>query len=148
MPLGEASKLPAERFVSHQQSIDRLGTRVAPEAALEGRSNPGARPPPVTSRRGMGSGRKVGFITAVSDKICDSCNRVRLTCTGTLYMCLGQEDAADLRAVLRDPAMSEDGPARRPSRRRSPASRRGMTSSSTAATASPAVARHMSVTGG
>ena len=44
---------------------------------------------------------KLGFITPLTHNFCESCNRVRLTCTGTLYMCLGQEDAADLRAPLR-----------------------------------------------
>ena len=47
------------------------------------------------------TGRRVGFITPMTHNFCESCNRVRLTCTGTLYMCLGQEDAADLRTVLR-----------------------------------------------
>ena len=48
-----------------------------------------------------GSDSRVGFISPVSHNFCESCNRVRLTCTGTLYMCLGQEDMADLRAPLR-----------------------------------------------
>ena len=47
------------------------------------------------------SGQKIGFITPLSHNFCESCNRVRLTCTGQLYMCLGQEDMADLRAPLR-----------------------------------------------
>lgn len=47
------------------------------------------------------TGRRVGFITPMTHNFCESCNRVRITCTGTLYMCLGQEDAADLRAPLR-----------------------------------------------
>jgi cyclic pyranopterin phosphate synthase len=47
------------------------------------------------------TGGSLGFITPLSHNFCESCNRVRLTCTGTLYMCLGQEDAADLRAPLR-----------------------------------------------
>ena len=47
------------------------------------------------------TGRRLGFITPLTHNFCESCNRVRLTCTGTLYMCLGQEDAADLRAPLR-----------------------------------------------
>ena len=47
------------------------------------------------------TGRKLGFITPLTHNFCELCNRVRLTCTGTLYMCLGQEDAADLRAPLR-----------------------------------------------
>ena len=47
------------------------------------------------------TGRRLGFITPLTHNFCESCNRVRLTCTGTLYMCLGQEDAADLRTPLR-----------------------------------------------
>jgi len=47
------------------------------------------------------TGQKVGFITPLTHNFCESCNRVRLTCTGQLYMCLGQEDMADLRAPLR-----------------------------------------------
>ena len=47
------------------------------------------------------TGQKIGFITPLSHNFCESCNRVRLTCTGQLFMCLGQEDDADLRAVLR-----------------------------------------------
>lgn len=47
------------------------------------------------------NGQKIGFITPLSHNFCESCNRVRVTCTGELYMCLGQEDKADLRAALR-----------------------------------------------
>ncbi len=47
------------------------------------------------------TGGRLGFITPLTHNFCESCNRVRVTCTGTLYMCLGQEDAADLRAPLR-----------------------------------------------
>ncbi len=47
------------------------------------------------------TGQKIGFITPLTHNFCESCNRVRLTCTGQLYMCLGQEDMADLRAPLR-----------------------------------------------
>jgi cyclic pyranopterin phosphate synthase len=93
------------------------------------------------------TGRRVGFITPLTHNFCESCNRVRLTCTGTLYMCLGQEDAADLRAVLRDPSTSEaglqdairDAIARKPKGHDFIIDRRQ---------AKPAVARHMSVTGG
>ena len=48
------------------------------------------------------TGQKVGFITPLTHNFCESCNRVRLTCTGELFMCLGQEDNADLRAALRN----------------------------------------------
>src|SRR5690606_6050950 len=47
------------------------------------------------------TGGRLGFITPLTHNFCESCNRVRLTCTGMLYMCLGQNDDADLRAVLR-----------------------------------------------
>jgi cyclic pyranopterin phosphate synthase len=50
---------------------------------------------------------RIGFITPMTHNFCESCNRVRLTCTGTLYMCLGQNDAADLRTPLR--ASEDDG---------------------------------------
>jgi cyclic pyranopterin phosphate synthase len=53
------------------------------------------------------TGQRIGFITPLTHNFCESCNRVRLTCTGELFMCLGQEDRADLRAPLR--AGSEDG---------------------------------------
>jgi len=93
------------------------------------------------------TGRRVGFITPMTHNFCESCNRVRLTCTGTLYMCLGQDDAADLRAVLRDPAMSEEGlqDAIRDAIARKP---KGHDFVIDRRQARPAVARHMSVTGG
>lgn len=93
------------------------------------------------------TGRRLGFITPMTHNFCESCNRVRLTCTGTLYMCLGQEDAADLRAVLRDPSVDEaglrqailDAIARKPKGHDFIIDRRRK---------APAVGRHMSVTGG
>ncbi|WP_347267535.1 GTP 3',8-cyclase MoaA [Paracoccus sp. (in: a-proteobacteria)] len=56
------------------------------------------------------SGQKIGFITPLTHNFCESCNRVRVTCTGELFMCLGQEDRADLRAPLR--ASADDAPLR------------------------------------
>ena len=53
------------------------------------------------------TGQRLGLITPLTHNFCESCNRVRLTCTGTLYMCLGQEDAADLRTPLR---AGDEGP--------------------------------------
>ena len=61
------------------------------------------------------TGGRLGFITPLTHNFCESCNRVRVTCTGTLYMCLGQEDAADLRAPLR--ASPDDAATRRRDRR-------------------------------
>ena len=54
------------------------------------------------------TGQKIGFITPMTHNFCESCNRVRLTCTGELFMCLGQEDNADLRAALRDHPDSDE----------------------------------------
>lgn len=53
------------------------------------------------------TGGRIGFITPLTHNFCESCNRVRLTCTGQLYMCLGQDDDADLRAVMRSGADDE-----------------------------------------
>ena len=78
------------------------------------------------------TGGTLGFITPLTHNFCESCNRVRITCTGTLYMCLGQEDAADLRTPLR--ARKPTACSMPPSKKRSRASPRATTSSSTAAT--------------
>ena len=92
------------------------------------------------------TGGRVGFITPLTHNFCESCNRVRLTCTGTLYMCLGQEDAADLRAPLRasesDALLDEailSAIARKPKGHDFIIDRQHH---------GPAVPRHMSVTGG
>jgi cyclic pyranopterin phosphate synthase len=92
------------------------------------------------------TGGRLGFITPLTHNFCESCNRVRLTCTGTLYMCLGQNDAADLRGPLRaskddtllDAAIDE-AIARKPKGHDFIIDRRH---------AEPALARHMSLTGG
>jgi len=92
------------------------------------------------------TGTRLGLITPLTHNFCESCNRVRLTCTGTLYMCLGQDDAADLRAVMRasdDDRILED--AIRAAISRKP---KGHDFVIDRAHGRPAVARHMSVTGG
>ncbi len=93
------------------------------------------------------TGQRIGFITPMTHNFCESCNRVRLTCTGTLYMCLGQEDAADLRQLLRDPSVDEDGlrQAIEAAIRRKP---KGHDFIIDRQHNKPALARHMSVTGG
>ena len=92
------------------------------------------------------TGGRIGFITPMTHNFCESCNRVRVTCTGTLYMCLGQDDAADLRAPLRastdNAGLSEAidrAILRKPKGHDFIIDRNG---------SRPAVARHMSVTGG
>ena len=91
------------------------------------------------------TGGRLGFITPLTHNFCESCNRVRLTCTGTLFMCLGQDDAADLKTPLRtggpvafDAALTE-AIGRKPKGHDFIIDRRHK---------GPAVARHMSVTGG
>ena len=91
------------------------------------------------------TGQKIGFITPLTHNFCESCNRVRLTCTGMLYLCLGQEDAADLRALLRGD--EADGPLRdgiRAAIARKPKGHDFVYGRSVAG----GIARHMSVTGG
>ena len=92
------------------------------------------------------TGGRLGFITPLTHNFCESCNRVRVTCTGTLYMCLGQEDAADLRRPLRASTTDEAlfaamdaAIARKP---------KGHDFIIDRTTKNPAVGRHMSVTGG
>ena len=92
------------------------------------------------------TGGRLGFITPLTHNFCESCNRVRVTCTGTLYMCLGQEDAADLRTPLRASQGNEllhaaitEAISRKPKGHDFIIDRRHQR---------PALARHMSVTGG
>jgi cyclic pyranopterin phosphate synthase len=92
------------------------------------------------------TGQRIGFITPMTHNFCESCNRVRLTCTGTLYMCLGQEDSADFRPLLRDGATDEElDAAIREAISRKP---KGHDFIIDRRHDKPAVARHMSVTGG
>ena len=92
------------------------------------------------------TGGRLGFITPLTHNFCESCNRVRITCTGTLFMCLGQNDSADLRTALRsshdDDVLSatiDEAITRKPKGHDFVIDRRHRT---------PAVARHMSLTGG
>ncbi len=101
---------------------------------------------PARYMRAEETGGRVGFITPLTHNFCESCNRVRVTCTGTLYMCLGQEDDADLRAPLRESADDaalhaaiEAAILRKP---------KGHDFVIDRATQTPAVSRHMSTTGG
>jgi len=91
------------------------------------------------------TGGRLGFITPLSHNFCESCNRVRLTCTGTLHTCLGREDASDLRAVIR--AGADDAGLVDAIRLAVDAKPQGHDFHIERA-AAPAVARHMSTTGG
>ncbi len=92
------------------------------------------------------TGGRIGFITPLTHNFCESCNRVRLTCTGTLYMCLGQEDAADLRAPLR--AASDDAPLEEAVREAISRKPKGHDFVIDRRRGAVSVPRHMSVTGG
>jgi cyclic pyranopterin phosphate synthase len=94
----------------------------------------------------MQTGHRIGFITPMTHNFCESCNRVRLTCTGTLYMCLGQDDQADFRRILRAGAGDDEleaailaAIAHKPLGHDFVIDRRNQ---------KPALSRHMSVTGG
>ncbi|MGY6536060.1 MAG: GTP 3',8-cyclase MoaA [Pararhodobacter sp.] len=92
------------------------------------------------------TGQKVGFITPLTHNFCESCNRVRLTCTGELYMCLGQEDMADLRAPLR--ASADAAPLRQAIRDAIARKPRGHDFDYSRARVAGQMSRHMSHTGG
>jgi cyclic pyranopterin phosphate synthase len=95
MPLGEIGEDRTEQYLP----LDLVRQRLAKRYTLNDiplRTGGPARYVEVAE-----TGGRLGFITPMTHNFCESCNRVRLTCTGTLYMCLGQEDAADLRAPLR-----------------------------------------------
>jgi cyclic pyranopterin phosphate synthase len=92
------------------------------------------------------TGGRLGFITPLTHNFCESCNRVRITCTGTLYMCLGQDDAADLRTPLRASESDDllqtaidEAITRKPKGHDFVIDRQHQ---------SPALSRHMSMTGG
>ncbi len=140
MPLGE---IGVDR-VDHYLPLSRV------RADLEGRWTlddlPDQTGGPARYVRIRETGQRLGFITPLTHNFCESCNRVRLTATGQLYMCLGQDDVADLRRVIRttdddtalDAALTE-AISRKPKGHDFVIDRRA---------ARPAVTRHMSVTGG
>ena len=140
MPLGEIGEGRLDQYLPLSLVRARLSERYALED-LDYRTGGPARYVRVAE-----TGGRLGFITPLTHNFCESCNRVRVTCTGTLFMCLGQEDAADLRAALR--ASESDGAlhaaideaiSRKPKGHDFVIDRRHRR---------PALARHMSVTGG
>jgi cyclic pyranopterin phosphate synthase len=140
MPLGEIDADRSEQYLPLsvvKQQLARSWTLTETDYATGG---------PARYMRIAETGQRIGFITPLTHNFCEGCNRVRLTCTGTLYMCLGQDDAADLRAPLRasendvllDAAIAE-AISRKP---------KGHDFIINREQRAPAVARHMSVTGG
>ncbi|HIJ39283.1 MAG TPA: GTP 3',8-cyclase MoaA [Rhodospirillaceae bacterium] len=140
MPLGEVA---GDRLKSYSP-LDIVRTRLAQYWTLEPLSiNSGG---PARYVRIAETGQKLGFITPLTHGFCESCNRVRVTCTGTMFMCLGQEDATDLRLHLRDKesdqaleAAISEAISRKP---------RGHDFVIDQSRQAPRIARHMSLTGG
>jgi len=95
MPLGEIDGDRMDQYLP----LSLVRARLAREFTLE--ESDYRTGGPARYVRVAETGGRLGFITPLTHNFCESCNRVRLTCTGTLYMCLGQNDAADLRAPLR-----------------------------------------------
>jgi GTP 3',8-cyclase len=140
MPLGDIEPQRIDQFLPLSLVRARLAERYTLDE-LDDRTGGPARYVRVRE-----TGGRLGFITPMTHNFCESCNRVRLTCTGTLFMCLGQEDAADLRTPLRLSEGNErvgqaieDAIARKPRGHDFVIDRRRNR---------PAVGRHMSVTGG
>jgi cyclic pyranopterin phosphate synthase len=140
MPLGEIDGDRVEQYLPLSLVRAHLAQRYTLE---ESNHRTGG---PARYVRVAETGGRLGFITPLTHNFCESCNRVRLTCTGTLFMCLGQDDAADLRAPLRassDDALLEkaidEAISRKPKGHDFIIDRRH---------SRPALARHMSLTGG
>ena len=140
MPLGEVDR---DR-TAHYLPLSLVRADLAKRWTLE--DSPYRTGGPARYMRVAETGGRLGFITPLTHNFCESCNRVRVTCTGTLYMCLGQEDAADLRAALRASegnellyAAIDEAISRKPKGHDFVIDRR---------TNRPSVSRHMSVTGG
>jgi GTP 3',8-cyclase len=140
MPLGDVGEQRLDQYLPLSMVRARLSERFTLED-VDYRTGGPARYVNVKE-----TGGRLGFITPLTHNFCESCNRVRLTCTGTLFMCLGQEDAADLRGPLRASegnelvyAAIDEAILRKPKGHDFIIDRRHKR---------PAVARHMSVTGG
>jgi len=140
MPLGEVDGERVDQFLPLSLVRARLGQRFTLNP-VEDRTGGPARYVRVAE-----TGGRLGFITPMTHNFCESCNRVRLTCTGQLFMCLGQEDAADLRHPVRasqdDDLLRQtigEAIARKPKGHDFVIDRRH---------ARPALRRHMSTTGG
>jgi cyclic pyranopterin phosphate synthase len=140
MPMGEIDEDRTDQFLS----LDKVRDELASYWTLEDLPlNTGG---PARYVRVAETGGRLGFITPLSHNFCEACNRVRLTCTGVLHTCLGREDASDLRAVLR--AGGDDAALTSAIRAAVDAKPQGHDFHIDRRGAPPAVARHMSTTGG
>ena len=103
MPLGETGEDRVDQYLP----LSLVRPRLQRHWTLSRDDTPGIEgvaPGPARYWRVAETGQRIGFITPLTEHFCDSCNRVRLTCTGTLFLCLGQDDQADLRTPLREGA--------------------------------------------
>ncbi|MEO0549098.1 MAG: GTP 3',8-cyclase MoaA [Pseudomonadota bacterium] len=143
MPLGDTDEDRFDQYVPLPMIRDQLETRWTlrdlPRADQLGG--------PSAYAEIAETGGRVGFITPLTNNFCAGCNRVRVTCTGRIYMCLGQDDHVDLRAILRE-SPGDDAPLHaaldkalgaKPERHEFAIERRGQ---------APSLERHMSMTGG
>lgn len=141
MPMGEdMSPLRLDQYWPLQDLRARLAERLTLTDLAERTGGP------ARYVRVAETGQKIGFITPLTHNFCESCNRVRLTCTGQLYMCLGQEDMADLRAPLR--ASPDDLVVEQAIRAAIAAKPKGHDFDYTRQRVSGQITRHMSHTGG
>ena len=139
MPLGEVGIDRVDSYLPLKELRDRLAARYTLESSAHRTGGP-ARYVRVAETGGL-----LGFITPMSHNFCESCNRVRLTATGQLYLCLGQEDMVDLRAALREGGPDALDAALDHAMQIKPKGHDFVLDRTHAA---PALARHMSVTGG
>jgi GTP 3',8-cyclase len=95
MPVGAAGQSARDSYVS----LDEVRALLSERFEFEPCKMKGAGPAKYV--RVKGERLKIGFITPMSQHFCDSCNRVRLSCEGTLYLCLGQQDKLEMRPLLR-----------------------------------------------
>jgi cyclic pyranopterin phosphate synthase len=140
MPLGDIDEERLDQYLPLSMVRARLAERYTLDDINDSTGGP------ARYVRVKETGGRLGFITPMTHNFCESCNRVRITCTGTLYMCLGQDDAADLRAPLRASesddlvhAAIDEAITRKPKGHDFVIDRRHRR---------PALSRHMSVTGG
>lgn len=138
MPMGEVEADRTDQYLSLRE------VRAALESFWTLEDLPLSTGGPARYVRVVETGGRLGLITPLSHNFCESCNRVRLTCTGTLHTCLGQDDATDLRAVLRSGA----GDAELVDAIRCAINGKPRGHDFEIARRQPAVARHMSTTGG
>jgi cyclic pyranopterin phosphate synthase len=141
MPMGD---LGGEDRVGQYWSLKDLRARLEERYALTDLAHRTGGPARYV--RAEETGQQIGFITPLTHNFCESCNRVRLTCTGELFMCLGQEDNADLRAPLR--ASESDAPLEEAIRAAISRKPKGHDFDYSRQQADGQVSRHMSHTGG